>query len=86
MASTKKTTDSPGSTTKQRRMPEAATTVEKSAIDDQAISEAVTAEEGTKSVLPGPPIPPEVQTEIRQQRQGTGHPGSPAGRKKEETP
>jgi hypothetical protein len=78
MASTKKTTDSPGSTTKQRRMPEAATTVEKSAIDDQAISEAVTAEEGTKSVLPGPPIPPEVQTEIRQQRQGSEPPGSPA--------
>jgi hypothetical protein len=86
MASTKKTTDSPGST-KQRRMPEAATTVEKSAIDDKAISEAVTAEEGTKSVLPGPPIPPEVQTEIRQQRQGSEPPGSPArSQKKEETP
>lgn len=82
---TKKNVRTRGPITKPHRAPESATTLEKSAIDDKAISEAVTAEESTKSVLPGPPIPPDVQAEIRQQRQTGGHKGLPAKKQKEET-
>lgn len=47
--------------------PESATTLEKSADQDEAVRSAVTAENGEKSVLPGPPIPPEVQAEMKAQ-------------------
>jgi hypothetical protein len=51
-----------------------ATGAEKSRLDDRAVENTLTAgedatESGTKSVLPGPPIPPGRQTEIRS-RQG----------------
>lgn len=47
------------------RTPGSATDREKAAVDDKAVSNAVTAEDGTKSVLPGPPIPPETQAVLR---------------------
>jgi len=47
------------------RTPGSATDREKAAIDDKAVSNAVTAEDG-KSVLPGPPIPPGTQAALRQ--------------------
>lgn len=49
--------------------PESATDIEKERLDDEAVSEAVTTENGTKSVLPGPPIPPAVQAEIKRSPQ-----------------
>lgn len=55
------------------RTPESATDRERSAIDDDAVSEAVTAED-TKSVLPGPPIPPEIQAALRNASGGSGMP------------
>lgn len=59
---------------KPEHTPDSATDHEKSEIDDQAVRQAVTAStgsvgNGTRSVLPGPPIPPEVQTELRQGEQ-----------------
>lgn len=59
--------------------PESATSLEKSRRDDRAVSKAVKAtgpseRQGTTSVLPGPPIPPRVQADIREksQRRGDG--------------
>ncbi|WP_333793835.1 DUF2171 domain-containing protein [Hyphomicrobium sp.] len=49
-------------------MPESATALEKSSDQDEAVKSAVTADTGEKSVLPGPPIPPEVQDEIKEQK------------------
>lgn len=50
---------------KKQAMPESASDIEKERLDDEAVSEAVTAEDGKRSVLPGPPIPPETQAELR---------------------
>lgn len=53
--------------------PDSVTDREKSDLDDDAVSEALSGsqppESGAKSVLPGPPIPPEVQAEIRDEKQ-----------------
>ena len=54
--------------------PESANGLEASKRDNEAVRKAVTAESdaterGTKSVLPGPPIPPEKQAEIRNEKQ-----------------
>jgi hypothetical protein len=55
--------------------PESVTDLERTELDDEAVSKAVTAENGTKSVLPGPPIPPEVQAKIKNEKEGTGRRG-----------
>lgn len=52
--------------------PESADAQERTLRDDEAVSKAVTADDeaaeaGTKSVLPGPPLPPEVQDEVRKE-------------------
>jgi hypothetical protein len=54
--------------------PNGAESREKVRADDEAVREAVTsepetAEKGTKSVLPGPPIPPDVQQKLRETEQ-----------------
>jgi hypothetical protein len=53
--------------------PDSVTDREKSKLDDDAVTKALTGteppESGSKSVLPGPPIPPEVQAEIREKKQ-----------------
>jgi hypothetical protein len=54
--------------------PNGAEAREKARRDDEAVRETVTAEpeteeKGTKSVLPGPPIPPSVQNELRNEKQ-----------------
>lgn len=48
------------------KTPESVTDLEKRRTDDEAVRHAVTAEDGEKSVLPGPPIPPDVQAGIRE--------------------
>jgi hypothetical protein len=58
----------------QSGTPDSATDREKSRLDDDAVREAVTANTGpadqsTSSVLPGPPIPPDVQAEIREEKE-----------------
>lgn len=67
--------------------PESATDLENSEVDDRAVSDAVNTEgaaPGTGSVLPGPPIPPRVQAEIRSQQpgeaRGGGRRGPPSGK------
>jgi hypothetical protein len=54
--------------------PDSATDLEKSKLGDEAVRDAVTTESGsvdrgTGSVLPGPPIPPEVQAEVREEKE-----------------
>lgn len=54
--------------------PEGAEAQEKTLSGDETVRDAVTAEretveKGTKSVLPGPPIPPSVQKELRKKAQ-----------------
>ncbi len=66
---------------KPGRTPESATGLEKSEIDDEAVSQAVTAEDGAKSVLPGPPIPPKAQAAIREQQQTSGSTAAPGNKK-----
>lgn len=51
------------------RTPKSVTDLEKSEIDEKAVRKAVTVESGRKSVLPGPPIPPKVQAELREEKQ-----------------
>lgn len=62
--------------------PKSVTDIEKTSIDDDAVSKAVTAESassesGTKSVLPGPPIPPDLQAKVKDTRQRAAEPGRP---------
>ena len=62
------TANSPKPGRKAANVSEGAAGAEKSRIDDEAVSKAVTVESGaagTTSVLPGPPIPPERQAEVR---------------------
>jgi hypothetical protein len=61
----RKKTDRRTDTHEPRSTPESVTDLEKTELDDEAVSKAVTAEDGTKSVLPGPPIPPDVQAKIK---------------------
>jgi hypothetical protein len=87
MSANNKKTEQQAPSAKPGRTPESVTSRERSEIDEDAVSKAVTAENGdaergTKSVLPGPPIPPEVQAEVRQERQsrearGSGRRGPP---------
>ena len=69
------------------RTPKSATDLEKSEIDDKAVRKTVTVENGRKSVLPGPPIPPEVQAELRKEKQSGEARGNerkaPPGRKQQ---
>lgn len=56
---------------KQTHDPLSATAREVVREDDDAVSRAVTDRadaEGSQSVLPGPPIPPKVQAELRKQK------------------
>ena len=50
---------------KPRGTPDSATGREKSDLDDEAVEKSVTADNGKKSVLPGPPIPPDVQAQLK---------------------
>ena len=68
--------------------PDSVTDREKSKLDDDAVTKALTGteppESGSKSVLPGPPIPPEVQAEIRDEKKEprtSGRRGPPSPRK-----
>jgi hypothetical protein len=58
---------------KEPGTPDSVTDREKAKLDDDAVSEALSGsqspESGAKSVLPGPPIPPEVQAELRDKKQ-----------------
>jgi hypothetical protein len=72
-ADQKKKTEKQSLSAKPGRTPDSATDLERTKIDDEAVRKAVTANSGsieaaTKSVLPGPPIPPDVQTEMRKGR------------------
>jgi hypothetical protein len=79
-----------GRASKLGRTPASATDREKSDLDDKAVSEAVTNEHGgtasgDTSVLPGPPIAPKIQAEVRGERQigkrrASGRRGSPGVR------
>jgi hypothetical protein len=51
------------------KTPAGAETNEKTRTDDEAVKDAVTAEDDKKSVLPGPPIPPSVQRKLRESSQ-----------------
>lgn len=62
--------------------PESATDIEKERLDDEAVSEAVNVDNGTKSVLPGPPIPPAIQEEIKDEGEVGAQPGRNARTKK----
>lgn len=56
---------------KQAHAPLSATAREVVRDDDDFVSRAVTDREdakGSQSILPGPPIPPEVQEELRKQK------------------
>ncbi len=55
---------------KPDQTPQSASDREKTAIDDNAVQEALSAEDsaGAKSVLPGPPIPPDVQAELKNEK------------------
>jgi len=76
---------------KENTTPESVTDHEKSRLDDEAVREAVTANTGradqsTSSVLPGPPIPPDVQAEVREESeprvaQMSGRRGPPSKKK-----
>ncbi len=76
MATSKKTTERHAGSSNTGSTLQSATDREKSQLGDTAVSKAVTAEKsagsGTKSVLPGPPIPPEVQAEIRGEEKSRG--------------
>lgn len=61
------------STEKKDKTPDSVGAREKAARDDDAVSKSVNTEGdakyGTTSVLPGPPIPPEIQEQVRNERQ-----------------
>ena len=63
--------------------PESATALEATELDDEAVERAVTADGETESVLPGPPIPPNVQARIKREQdsEGTSDRRGPAPRK-----
>jgi len=65
---------------KKRDTPDGAESREKDRLDDRAVEKAVTnggprPDQGTKSVLPGPPIPPELQDDIRERSGDDGKSG-----------
>lgn len=59
--------------TKKEQTPDSASAREKVAQGDDAVSKTVNTEsdakDGTTSVLPGPPIPPDIQDKVRNERQ-----------------
>jgi hypothetical protein len=62
---------------KSKETPKGAQPREKLREEDDAVRDAVTTEreteeKGTKSVLPGPPIPPSVQQQLREKEQTSG--------------
>lgn len=91
MTDSKTSTKRP-SVAKHGRTPDSVSDLEKSDLDEDAVTKAVTVENkpdaGTTSVLPGPPIPPHVQDEIRSAQQGerqtSGRRGPPSRKHKEE--
>jgi len=58
---------------KKNKTPDSATARDAALRDDEAVSKSVNTESdarhGTTSVLPGPPIPPEIQDQLRNERQ-----------------
>lgn len=69
---------------KKSGTPDSVTDREKSELEDDAVSKALTGSEppesGSKSVLPGPPIPPEEQAKLREEQQ-ENVPGTTSGRR-----
>jgi hypothetical protein len=71
MTKTKNKTEQSGKTLRS------ASDREKSAIDDNAVEDALNADDnsGVRSVLPGPPIPPEAQAKLKNEK---GHSEKPS--------